>query len=144
MTIARSPGDERADVAGWPWSHRKDFLERLAAQGYAAVTIQEYRTIAGRFCDAIEKRSLRIGDLNPATTERLRHAVLSGVIGSTRSYAKFCARRFIDHLIEAGAASPAPAQRKKLAPLDRLRGGTRPTCVSSAGWPSPPSITARD
>src|SRR4029077_2623343 len=62
MTIERSPGDERADAAGWPWSHRKDFLERLAAQGYAAVTIEEYRTISGRFCDAIEKRSLQIGD----------------------------------------------------------------------------------
>ena len=76
MTIARSPGDARADVAGWPWFHRKDFLERLAAQGCAAVTIQEYRTIAGRFCDAIEKRGLRIGDLNPATTDRLRRAWL--------------------------------------------------------------------
>jgi hypothetical protein len=78
------PGDERADVAGWPWSHPKDFLERLAAQGYAVLTIQEHRTIAGRFCDAIEKRRLRIGDLNPAATERLRHAVLSVVTGSDR------------------------------------------------------------
>ena len=23
MTIARNPGDERADEEGWPWSHRK-------------------------------------------------------------------------------------------------------------------------
>ncbi len=44
MTIARNSGGERADEAGWPWSHRKTFLERLGAQGYAAVTIQEYRT----------------------------------------------------------------------------------------------------
>ena len=42
MTIARSPGDERADAAGWPWSHRKDFLERLAAQGVA----QQFKTEA--------------------------------------------------------------------------------------------------
>jgi hypothetical protein len=97
MTLARHPDDERADEAGWPWSHRKTFLEGLAAQGYAAVTVQEYRTIAGRFCDAIEKRGLRIGDLDAATTERLRHSVLSGVTGSTRGYARFCARRFIDH-----------------------------------------------
>jgi len=105
MTLARNPDDdERADETGWRWSHRKTFLEGLAAQGYAAVTIQEYRTIAGRFCDAIEERGLRIGDLDAATTERLRHSVLSGVSGSTRSYAKFCARRFIDHLVEAWAA----------------------------------------
>jgi hypothetical protein len=56
MAIARNPGDERIGEAGWPWSHRKKFLERLVDQGNAAVTIQEYRTIAGRFCDAIEKR----------------------------------------------------------------------------------------
>lgn len=121
MTFVTNPRDERADDAGWPWYHRKSFLERLAAQGYAAVTIQEYRTIAGRFCDAIEKRGLRIGDLDAATTERLRHSVLSGVTGGHRSYAKFCARRFIDHLVEAGAANPAQAQRKKSTPLERLR-----------------------
>jgi hypothetical protein len=92
LTIARNPGDERADEAGWPWSHRKTFLQGLAAQGYAAVTIQEYRTIAGRFCDAIEKRGLRIGDLDAATTERLQHSALSGVNGSACTYAKFRAR----------------------------------------------------
>ncbi len=96
MTITRNPGDDRTDDAGWPWSHRKTFLERLAAQGYAAVTIQEYRTISGRFCDAIEKRGLQIDNLNSAVAERLRHSVLSGVTGSARTYAKFCARRFID------------------------------------------------
>lgn len=98
MTIARNPRNKPADEAGWPWSHRKTFLDRLAAQGYAAVTIQEYRTIAGRFCDAIEKRGLWIGDLDSATTERLRHSVLSGVTGSARTYAKFCLGRFIEHL----------------------------------------------
>ena len=36
-------------------------------------------SIAGRLCEAIEKRALRIGDLDGATTERLRHAVLSGI-----------------------------------------------------------------
>jgi integrase/recombinase XerD len=98
----------------------QNLLGRFAAQSYAAVTIQEYRTIAGRFCETIEKRVLRIGDLDVATTERLRHSVLSGVTGSTRSYAKFCARRFIDHLVESGAASPATAKRKKSTPLERL------------------------
>jgi len=123
MTIARSPQDERADEAGWPWSHRRTFLnlERLAAQGHAAVTVQEYRTIAGRFCDVIEKRGLRIGDLDAVTTERLRHSVLSGVTGSARTYAKFCATRFIDYLIEAGAGIPAPPPAKKLTALDQLR-----------------------
>jgi integrase/recombinase XerD len=121
LTIARNPGDERADEAGWPWSHRKAFLEGLATQGYSAATIQEYRTISGRFCDIIEKRGLQVVDLDGTTMERLRHAVLSGVTGSARSYAKFCARRFIEHLIEFGAASPMPPPAKKPTALARLR-----------------------
>ena len=121
MTIARSPGDERANVAGWPWSHRKDFLERLAAQGYAPFTLHEYRKIAGRFCEAIEKRALHIGDLDGATVERLRHAVLSGGTGSARAYAKFCLGQFIDHLIEAGVATAPQPPAKKLTALERLR-----------------------
>lgn len=121
MTLAGNSDDERVDESGWPWSHRKTFLEGLAAQGYAAVTIQEYRTIAGRFCDAIEKRGLRNSDLNGATTERLQHSVVNGVTGSRRSYAKHCARRFIDHLIELGVASPASPPAEKPTPFLRLR-----------------------
>jgi len=121
VTIARNSGGERADEAGWPWSHRKTFLERLGAQGYAAVTIREYRTIAGRLCEAIEKRALRISDLDGATTERLRHAVLSGVSGSARRYAKFCLRRFIEHLSEAGVTTVPEPPAKKATALDRLR-----------------------
>jgi site-specific recombinase XerD len=121
MTLAKNPDGEGADEGGWPWSHRKTFLERLGAQGYAAVTIQEYRTIAGRLCEAIEKRALRIGDLDGATTERLRHAVLSGVSGSARTYAKFCLGRFIEHLTEAGVATAPRPPAKKLTALDRLR-----------------------
>ncbi len=121
MTFARNPGGERADEAGWPWSYRQTFLERLGAQGYAPFTLHEYRKMAGRFCEAIEKRALRVGDLDGAAAERLRHAVLSGVTGSARTYARFCLGRFIDHLIESGAATAPQPPVKKLTPLDRLR-----------------------
>jgi hypothetical protein len=77
------------------------FVAPRRAGLHAAVTIQEYRTIAGRFCDAIEKRCLRIGGIDGAIPDRLRHAVLIGVNGNVPSYAKFCAGRFIEHLIEA-------------------------------------------
>jgi hypothetical protein len=96
-------------------------LERLVAQGYAPYTLGEYRSIAGRFCEAIEKRALRVGDLDGATTERLRHAVLSGVTGSARSYARFCLGRSINHLIEAGVATAPQPPTKELTALDRLR-----------------------
>jgi integrase/recombinase XerD len=121
MTIARSPGGERADEAGWPWSHRHTFLEGLGAQGYAPVTVHEYRKVADRFCEAIEKRALCVGDLDGATVERLRHAVLSGINGGAGAYARFCLGRFINHLIEAGVAIAPQPPKKKLTALDRLR-----------------------
>jgi hypothetical protein len=43
MTFAKNPGGERAGEAGWPWSHRRTFLERLGAQGYAPYTLGELR-----------------------------------------------------------------------------------------------------
>jgi hypothetical protein len=121
MTFAKNPGGERADEAGWPWTHRHTFLERLGAQGYAPVTLHEYRKIAGRLCEAIEKRALRVGDLSGATTERLRQAVLSGITGSAQTYARFRLGRFIDHLIEAGVATAMQPPAKKLTALARLR-----------------------
>ena len=121
MTFARNPGGERADETGWPWAHRHTFLERIAAQGYAPSTVHEYRKIASRFCEAIEKRALRVGDLDSATTELLRHAVLSGITGNAQTYARFCLGRFIDHLIEAGVATATQPPSKKLTALDCLR-----------------------
>ena len=121
MTFARNPGGERADEAGWPWSHRQTFWELLGAQGYSPLTLREYRLIAGRCCDAVEQRGLRVSDLDGATMERLRHAVLSGVTGSARTFAKFCLGRFIDHLVEAGVATAPRPPAQKIKALDRLR-----------------------
>jgi hypothetical protein len=96
-------------------------LERIVAQGYAPLTVHEYRKMAGRLCEAIEKRALRVGDLDGATTEILRHAVLSGITGNAQTYARFCLGRFIDHLIEAGVATATQPPSKKLTALDCLR-----------------------
>jgi len=38
-------------------------------------------------------------------TERLRRAVLREIPEYARTYAKFCLRRFIEHLTEAGVAT---------------------------------------
>ncbi len=120
MTFAQHPGAERVDGAGWPWAHRQKFLERLGTQGYAARTLREYESIAGALCAAIEKHALRAGDLDEATTERLRLAVLSGVTGSACTHARFCLGRFIDHLTEAGVATAPEPPAKKATALDRL------------------------
>ena len=56
VEIALSEG---SDEAGWPWSHRKTFLERLRAQGYSRWTLRRYESATGSFCAAIEKRGWR-------------------------------------------------------------------------------------
>jgi integrase/recombinase XerD len=122
MTFVKDSGGEKTVEAGWSWAHRQRFLERLGTQGYVARTLRRYESIAGAFCAAIEKHTLRVGDLDGATTERLRHAVLNGATGSarTRGSARFCLGRFIDHLIEAGVATAPEPPAKKAPALDRL------------------------
>jgi integrase/recombinase XerD len=119
MTFARIAD---SDEAGWSWSHRQTFMERLAAQGYSRFTLREYESIAGRFCAAIEKRALRASDLDGATVERLQRAVLKQVPEYVRTWGKFCVARFVEHLAEAGVATVPPAPAKKQTALDRLRG----------------------
>src|SRR5271166_4444495 len=79
MTFPRNPDCARAGEAQWPWSHRRTFMERLAAQGYSRFTLREYESIADGFCAAIDKRALGSSDLDGATTERLRQAVLKEI-----------------------------------------------------------------
>jgi integrase/recombinase XerD len=121
MTFPRIDGGEEADEARWPWSHRRVFIERLAAQGYSRCTLREYQSIADAFCAAIEKRALGPTELDGATTERLRRAVLKNVPEYVHTWGKFCIARFIEHLVEAGVATAPPLPTKKLTALDRLR-----------------------
>lgn len=121
MTFPRITGRARAGEAQWPRSHRRTFMERLAAQGYSRFTLREYESIADRFCAAIEKRALSSGDLDGATTERLRQAVLKEIPEYVRTWGKFCLGRFIEHLSEAGVATVPEPPAKKATALDRLR-----------------------
>jgi integrase/recombinase XerD len=89
-------------------------------QGYSRVTLREYALTAAKFCAAIEKRALGSRDLDGVTTERLRKAVLKEVSESHRTWGKFCLGRFIDHLVEAGAAAVLEPPAKKPTALDRL------------------------
>ncbi len=109
MTFPQITDRARAGEAQWLWSHRQTFMERLAAQGYSRFTLREYESIADRFCAAVAKRALGASDLDAGTTERVRRAVLREVPEYGRTWGKFCLRRFIEHLAEAGAATvPQP------------------------------------
>ncbi|MGH7249335.1 MAG: hypothetical protein ACREH9_14645, partial [Pseudomonadota bacterium] len=79
MTFPQITDRARAGEAQWLWPHRQTFMERLAAQGYSRFTLREYESIADRLCAAVERRALCEGDLNSATTERLRQTVLKEI-----------------------------------------------------------------
>jgi integrase/recombinase XerD len=118
MTFARIAG---GDEAKWPWAHRQAFVEGLRAQGYSRFTLRQYELIAGSFCAKIEKRGLAVGNLDGATTERLRRAVVKEIPEYIRTWGKFCVGRFIEHLAEAGVATLAQSSARRSTALDRLR-----------------------
>jgi integrase/recombinase XerD len=121
MALVKDSDGGRLGAARWPWAHRQRFLEQLGAQGYAASTRRRYASVAGAFCAAIEQHARPGGDLDGATTERLRHAVLKELPEGARTHATFWLGRFIDHLIEAGVATAPQPPAKKATALDRLR-----------------------
>jgi integrase/recombinase XerD len=115
--ISKSKGS----TAAWLQPHRKRFLEGLTAQGYARCSLRNYdRAIVGFFA-AIEKRGLVSDDLAGRQIERLREAVLDGFRPSARTCMTFCLNRFIDHLVEVGAAKLPEVPPKVPTALDRLR-----------------------
>ncbi len=115
-------GSETTHNRDWLASHLQVFMKGLSEQGYASSTIHHYEQTALRFLSEIEHRGLRVGDLDGPTIEALREAVLSETITKkTRTSAKFCLGRFIDHLTDVGViAQPEPPAKEPTA-LDRLR-----------------------
>jgi integrase/recombinase XerD len=121
MRSGRIAGSEGAHESGWPWVHRKTFLELLGAQGYSHWTLRQYKSASASFCAAIEKRRLGIGDLDRASTERLQRSVVGAIPESDRSWGKFCVTRFIEHLVEAGVTIVSDPPTKRLTARERLR-----------------------
>jgi hypothetical protein len=115
--IASSAG---GDESGWPWRHRKTFLERLRAQGYSCWTLRQYESATASFCAAIEKRELGSGQLDGVTTDRLQRSVVGAIPEYDRKWGKFCIRRFIDHLAEAGVAAVPHPPTHRLTARQRL------------------------
>jgi integrase/recombinase XerD len=121
MTLAKVALSEESAEAGWPWVHRKAFLERLRAQGYSRGSLRRYGSVSESFCAAIEKRALGVGDLDGATVERLRRAVLKEVPEYVRTWGEFCIARFIEHLVESGVAAISHPRAKRSTVRERLR-----------------------
>jgi hypothetical protein len=92
----------------------------LRAQGYSCWTLRQYESATASFCAAIEKRELGSGQLDGVTTDRLQRSVVGAIPEYDRKWGKFCIRRFIDHLAEAGVAAVPHPPTHRLTARQRL------------------------
>ena len=122
MTSVKNPGSKTIHKEEWLASHCQMFLDGLCAQGYTPNTVHFYERTICLLQEEIEERRLSVRDLDGPTIEAIREAVLSKMTNRTRTFAMFCFKRFIDHLVDAGVvALQEPQQAKELTALDRLR-----------------------
>ncbi|MDA8093483.1 MAG: hypothetical protein M0T84_06135 [Betaproteobacteria bacterium] len=104
----------------WLRPHCKQFRESLVDQGYAPATMRTYDTAARLLCEEIARRGLRKGELAGRMLSQVQAAALKAIHPNKHTYTKYCLERFIDALVEAGAAQRPKAPKKVPTALDRL------------------------
>ncbi len=104
MISSSHPQSVPENALQWLEPHRIAFLERLDAQGYAPGTVRIYTRITERFCAEARRLELTTCPLHAETVDAIRTAVLDGIIDSSRDKAAYPLKRFIEHLVAAGAA----------------------------------------
>lgn len=110
-----------AEVApDWLRPHCKQFREKLVDQGYAPDTIRTYDTAARLLCEEIARRGLGKGELAGRVLLEAQAAALKAIHPNKHTYIKYCLTRFVDALVEAGAAERPKAPKKAQTALDRL------------------------
>ena len=106
----------------WLKPHCKQFLHRLIVQGYAPATMRTYEGAVRLLCDAVACRGLRKGQLIGQALTAARAAALNAMHPNKYNQKRYCLERFIDALVEAGAAvRPKENKQKAPTPLDRLK-----------------------
>ena len=110
-------------AADWLQPHRLRFLKSLADQGYAAATVRTYDAATKLLCREVLRRQIREGQLVDGRLLSARAAALAAMHQNKHDNKRFCLERFIEALVEAGAAvRPEPKKKKKApTPLDRLQ-----------------------
>ena len=111
----------QTNEAGWLDPHRKTFIEQLSADRYSRDVIRLCERTIDCFCTTVAERSLDSTDIQGPVVEDLRNAVLRTVPESTRSHARFCLGRFLQHLVGAGAAKLPARPVSELTAMDRMR-----------------------
>ena len=121
MTSVKTLGSKTMHKEEWLTSHCQMFLERLCAQGYTPNTVHFYERTICLLQEEVEQRGLSVCDIDGPAIEAIREAVLSKTAKGTRTFAMFCLKRFIDHLVDTGVIALPEPPAKKLTALDRLR-----------------------
>jgi integrase/recombinase XerD len=104
----------------WLRPYCKQFREELVAQGYAAATMRTYDTATRLLCEEIARRGLRKGEFAGRMLSQVQAAVLKAIHPNKHTYTKYCLARFIDALVQAGAAERPKAPKRVPTALDHL------------------------
>jgi site-specific recombinase XerD len=108
-------------VPEWLHPYCKQFLQKLADQGYAHVTMRTYDGAAALFCQEVAHRGLRKGELVGRTLSKAHAAALKAMQPNKYNQKRYCLERFIDALVEAGVAERPKPPKKAPTAFERLR-----------------------
>ena len=101
--------------------HRRDFLQQLEEQGYATSSRRAYELRIDRFVTEAGSLRRRVRVLDEQTVQELQSKILETLNGSTRRQAAYVLAKFIDYLVEVGAAERRVDPSAPETPRDRLR-----------------------
>jgi integrase/recombinase XerD len=121
MSSRRKSVTETVPPSDWVEPHRQRFLGSLADQGYSRGTLRTYGDAASTFCLEVLRRHLLPGQLRGRALVKTRAAALDRLRASKPVYKRFCLDRFIDALVEAGAAERPTSPQSAPTALVRLR-----------------------
>jgi integrase/recombinase XerD len=111
-----------ADIApDWLQPYCKQFLQKLADQGYAPATRRTYDGAAALFCQEVARRGLGNGQLVGQTLSKVRASALKGMHPNKHHQKIYCLERFIDALVDAGVAERPEPPKKAPTAIERLR-----------------------
>ncbi len=97
----------------WLKPYCKEFLQRLADQGYTPATMRTYDASARLLCQEVARRGLREDELVGRTLSKAHAAAFKAMHPNKYNQKRYCLDRFIDALVAAGVAEWPPAPKQK-------------------------------
>lgn len=99
----------------------REFQCDLANQGYSPGTLRTYDRAAAYFCREIVRRGIQENGLIGEALEVTHASALKAMHPNKHVHKRHCLQRFVDALVEIGAADRSVPPRKKPTARERLR-----------------------